>query len=189
MREELDLNKRVAIYGSQQDIDRAKEILTSKIPSLQSMNEPDARIVIQNLIDTENIKASILFDGNTVWSFNRIIKNIKRIKKAGVLGYAGYIPIGSILSIPSYQGEGAKPILSDYLYHFLSLSCGSIAHYNKAGWIAAYPTVDDLRRFFMKNEFGQRVKTHLPGWETDVIRIVEEIEHVLQITGGLFVEH
>jgi len=69
--------------------------------------------------------------------------------------------------------------LSDYLYKFLSLSCGSIAHYNKQGWIDVYPTVYDLRLFFVENEYGKRVLDTIPTWKTDAHRIVEEIEQIL----------
>jgi len=170
---------KITIYGSRKEIEDTKSLLNT-IPELHELPEPDARIKIQDAIDGNGIKATILYDGNTVWSRKKIIRNVKRIVKEGVLGYAGYVSIGSMLRIPS-MGAG-KPVLSDYTYDFLSLSCGSIAHYNKAGWIAEYPTVEDLRRFFLKNEFRRRVIDHLPAWETDAIRIVEEIEGLLGIS-------
>jgi len=71
--------------------------------------------------------------------------------------------------------------LTDYLYKFLSLSCGSIAHYNKYGWIACYPTVYDLKQFFRRNEFGQRVLRYIPIWKTDAQVIVKEVERELGI--------
>ena len=71
--------------------------------------------------------------------------------------------------------------LINYLYKFLSFSCFSIAHYNKYGWIAAYPTISDLRMFFRRNEFGERVLNHIPVWKTDAQIIVREIEQVLGI--------
>jgi len=74
-----------------------------------------------------------------------------------------------------------KTILTKYFYEFLSLCCGSIAHYNINGWVAEYPTVEDLRAFFQKNEFGHRVLDHVPEWKTDVKIIVREIESILGI--------
>ena len=71
--------------------------------------------------------------------------------------------------------------LTDYLYKFFSLSCGSIAHYDRYGWIACYPTLHDLRQFFRRNEFGERVLTHLPIWKTDAQRIVKDIEQELGV--------
>ena len=44
------------------------------------------------------------------------------------------------------------------------------------GWIAKYPTLEHLKKFFKKNEFGHRVLDHIPFWYTDARRIVEVIE-------------
>ena len=157
MRKVLPIDKRVAIYGSNKNIAEAEIILTKNIPDLLTLTEPQARIKIQEVIDSENLKVDILFDGNSVWSKKKILRDIKRIKKYGMQK------------------------LTDYLYKFLSLSCGSIAHYNKWGWIACYPTIQDLRQFFRRNEFGQRVLNHLPVWKTDAITIVREVEQELGI--------
>ncbi len=152
MRKVLPIDKRVAIYGSSKQIQEAEIILLKNIPQLPNLTEPQARLKIQEVIDNENIKASILFDGNSVWSKKKILRDIKRIKKYGMKK------------------------LTDYLCKFLSLSCGSIAHYNKWGWIDCYPTISDLRQFFRRNEFGERVLNHLPVWKTDAIIIVRDIE-------------
>ena len=121
----LPIDKRVALYGNKQSIEQAEIILLKNIPELPALTESQARIKIQETIDNENIKADILFDGNSVWSKKKIIRDIKKIKKYGMNR------------------------LTDYLYKFLSLSCGSIAHYNKYGWIECYPTLQDLRNFFL----------------------------------------
>ena len=71
--------------------------------------------------------------------------------------------------------------MTKYLYQFLTLFCGPIAHYNMFGWIEEYPTVEDLKIFFMRNEFGQRVLNYIPNWNTDVYNIVTEIEKELDI--------
>ena len=67
-------------------------------------------------------------------------------------------------------------MLSKYFYEFLHLDCGSIAHYNIHGWIAEYPTLEHLKKFFRRNEFGRRVLDYIPYWHTDAKRIVEAIE-------------
>lgn len=67
-------------------------------------------------------------------------------------------------------------ILSNYFYKFLTNCCGSIAHYDIRGWVATYPTLDDLKEFFEKNEHGRRVIDAIPCWHTDAKRIVEVIE-------------
>ena len=153
----LTTDKRVALYGTKKQIQEAEQILIKNISNMSALNEPDARLKIQDCIDTENLKADILFSGNTVWNKNKILKDIRAVKKYGM------------------------EKLSDYLYKFLSLSCGSIAHYNKQGWISVYPIVYDLRLFFVENEYGQRVLNFIPTWKTDAYRIVEEIEQVLGV--------
>ena len=157
MRQILPIDPRVAIYGNKKQIQEAEIILLKNIPDLPVLSESSARIKLQEVIDFENIRAEILFDGNSVWSKKKILQDIKKIKKYGMKK------------------------LTDYLYKFLSLSCGSIAHYNKYGWIETYPTIYDLRNFFRRNEFGERVLNYLPIWKTDAQIIVREIEQELEI--------
>lgn len=175
-REELG---KITIIGSSQEVASAFSLLLT-IPELLVKNECEARLLIQDLIDKHRIKATIMFDGNTVWSKDRIIRNLKQIIEAGTL-YNGkkpaYIPIGSMLRMHCV----GECILSDYFYSFLNLYCGSIAHYNKQGWVTEYPTLEDLRAFFQKNEYGKRVLHDIPGRFTDAKRIVEEIEKLLNI--------
>lgn len=157
MRQVLSIDNRVALYGPKKQIKEAEIILLKNIPELPTLSESQARLRIQDCLDFETIKVDILFDGNSIWSKKRILRDIKKIKKNGMKS------------------------LSNYLYKFLSLSCGSIAHYNKFGWIACYPTLDDLRNFFCKNEYGERVLHHIPVWKTDAQEIVRDIERVLNI--------
>ena len=157
MRHILKIDKRVALYGSKKQIQETEIILIKNIPQLPTLSESQARLEIQECLDNEKVQVDILFDGNSVWSKKRILRDIKRIKKNGMKS------------------------LTNYLYKFLSLSCGSIAHYNKYGWIACYPTLDDLRNFFRRNEFGERVLNYIPVWKTDAVRIVGEIEQILGI--------
>lgn len=157
MRKQLTIDNRVAIYGNKQSIEQAEIILLKNIPQLPTLTESQARLKLQEVIDHENIKADILFDGNSVWSKKKILRDIKKVKKHGMNK------------------------LTDYLYKFLSLSCGSIAHYDKFGWIATYPTIQDLRQFFRRNEFGQRVLNYLPIWNSDAQAIVRNIERELGV--------
>ena len=167
----------IRIIGSKKDSEKAEALLKA-IPELESLPEPRARLIIQKIIEDNDLKATILFDGNSVWNSKPILRNLRRIMEAGTL-YNGkkprYIPIGSMLRMPAV----GQCILSDYFYSFLSLDCGSIAHYNKQGWVTEYPTVEDLKAFFKKNEFGHRVLDDIPGWMTDAKRVVEEIERTL----------
>ena len=157
MMKKLSIDIRVNIYGSNKEISQAEQAITASLPELSTMDEPKARLSLQWLIDSQKIKTSILINGNTVYSFSRITRDVRKVKKNGMTA------------------------MTDYLYKFLSLDCGSIAHYSRLGWIDVYPTVEHLRKFFLKNEFGHRVLHSIPAWKTDAIVIVEEIESILRI--------
>ena len=157
MQKLLPIDSRIAINGNERSVEQAETILLKSIPQLPNLPESQARLRIQDCLDHENIKADILFAGNSVWSKKRILRDIRKVKKQGM------------------------EKLSDYLYKFLSLSCGSIAHYDRYGWIACYPTINDLRKFFMSNEFGESVLEYLPTWNTDAQQIVKAIEQELGV--------
>ena len=157
MTKKLSIDSRIGIYGSKADIEAAERAIIAWLPELPQMDEPKARLALQQIIDDKQLKADILFSGNTVWSFDRIIRDVKKVQKHGLAA------------------------MTRNLYDFLHLSAGSIAHYNLAGWVETYPTVEHLKQFFLKNEFGQRVLNHLPSWKTDARKIVEEIERILEI--------
>ena len=153
------MNK-ITYFGSEKDISEAIAVL-KKEKNLENMKESEARLLIQELIDKNRLKASILINGNTVWSKERILQNLERIIKYGTL----------------YNEDQSKPpILSHYFYQFLHLVCGSIAHYDVHGWIHRYPTIEHLKKFFKCNEFGKRVFDWIPAGHTDARVIVQEIE-------------
>lgn len=164
--------EKVTVYGSKKAVGEAMKLLKELVLPDE---EGKARLVLQKLIEEKNIKADILYDGNGVWNGVKILENFRKIKKAGWLikEGRGYVPVGEMLRIPSSEG---RLILNDYFYKFLSLVCGSIAHYNIWGWANMYPGYEDLVMFFGRNEFNQRVLDHLPEWYTDARRIVEQIE-------------
>lgn len=168
---------KISFRGHKAQKERAKT-LVSELPPIEQLKERVARLIIQDLIDHHDLKVNILVNGNTVWSKKRIIRNLKRILKHGTLYDARrpmYAPVGSMLRLPN----GAAPVLSKYFYEFLTSCCGSIAHYNIHGWIHQYPTADNLKKFFKRNEFGKRVSDWIPEWYSDARRIVEEIEQML----------
>ncbi|MBN2523657.1 MAG: hypothetical protein JXB24_10315 [Bacteroidales bacterium] len=152
---------KIAIYGSAKEIEVAKAILEQHLPAEQfNGNESKARLLIQSLIDEQKIKARILWDGNSVWSKRRITKDIRTVLRKGM------------------------HTMSDYLYEFFHLCCGSIAHYNKQGWICEYPSIDSLRNFFEHNEYGSSVLVHQPYWAADRIEIIKDINQLLGIKEG-----
>jgi|TARA_Y100000310_G_scaffold56232_1_gene51616 hypothetical protein len=145
---------KITIYGSKKDIDEAVKVLNDI--DVQGY-EHVSRMRIQENIDAYNLKASILYDGGTVWSRKKVVAGVKRVKNNGMKS------------------------MTKYLYKFLTLACGSIAHYNIYGWIDEYPTIEDFRNFFLRNEFGERVKNRFRDTEKDNRLIVEDIEEVLGI--------
>jgi len=149
---------KIAIYGSAKEIEIAKAILEKHLPTEQfNENESQARLIIQSLIDENNIKAAILWDGNRVWSREKVLKDIRALIRRGMNA------------------------LTDYLYEFFHLCCGSIAHYNKQGWICEYPDIESVRNFLMRNEYGSSVLAHQPHWAADRIEIIREINRLLKI--------
>ena len=170
------MNK-ITYCGNKRAVEKAQAIV-GLIENAELVPEPMLRLTIQDLIDKHNLRATIMINGNSVWSRKRIIRNLKQIIQHGKLydkRKPRYYPIGSLLKIPA----GGDPVLSNYFYNFLHLECGSIAHYNIQGWISMYPTLEDLKRFFKKNERGRRVLDWVPSWKTDVKRIVEAIDNQL----------
>lgn len=163
----------IRLIGSKLEVEAAEEALNELDIKL---SEDKLRPEIQKVIEQRKLKAAILYKGNSIWNRQRIIRNLKQIVKAGVL----YREPPGMLRFPSR----GRTILTKYFYEFLHLCCGSIAHYNINGWVATYPTVEDLRGFFRKNEFGHRVLDHVPEWKTDVKIIVRDIEDILGISAS-----
>lgn len=147
--------KKIAIYGSSADIATAVAALDGLA---LSGNEATDRLLLQEIIDIRKLKASILYDGNTVWGQWQLLPALKRVVKAN-----------------------DTQLMTKQLYKFFSLSCGSIAHYNLQGWAHQYPDTASLRAFFKKNEYGQSVKSHLSHWNSDARRVVEAMEIVLGV--------
>jgi len=157
------MNK-ITYFGSEKDISEAIAVL-KQYENLQNIKESEARLLIQKLIDEHHLKASILVNGNTIWSKDRILSNLEQIMKHGTLY--------------NQEDQTKPPILSHYFYQFLHMVCGSIAHVDIHGWIHVYPTAEHLRRFFKKNELGKRVLDCIPEQQTDARVIVQEIERIL----------
>jgi hypothetical protein len=91
MRQVLTIDKRVALYGSKKQIQEAEIILLKNIPDLPTLSEPQARLEIQDCLDNENVKADILFSGNSVWNKERILRDIKNIWKYGMNKLSDYL--------------------------------------------------------------------------------------------------
>ena len=104
--------KPITVYGSNTIIQNEKTI----IESLElTGNESQDRLLIQDCIDKNKLKSDILYDGNSVYPFEKIIKAYRKLQKSGTL-------------------DG----LTKEMYHFFIYACGDIAHYDLQGFRAYY---------------------------------------------------
>lgn len=80
---ELNINgKRIKLYGGNAIINSEKQI----IEKLElTGNESVDRLLIQKCIDDNKLKSDILYDGNTVYPFEKIVKAYRRLQKSGSL--------------------------------------------------------------------------------------------------------
>lgn len=153
----------ITYHGSEKDITNAVALI-NKHHGLKQMKEENARLKIQEIIDKHKLKASILVNGDMVWSKRRILRNVEAIIKHHTL---------------YHEDQREPPILSQYFYQFLHTLCGSMDHYDIHGWIHRYPTVKHLKQFFKENEFGQTPLEFIPDKFTDAKEIVKGIEIML----------
>jgi hypothetical protein len=151
---------KLTYHGTEKEINDAVKIIR-KNESVLLMRETKARLKIQKLIDQHQIRATIMVNGNPVWSKDRIISNLEKLMK-----------VGSLYN----QDQRRMPNLSYYFYQFLWQVCGSSQHCDIHGWIHKYSTIEHLRKFFKRNEFGVRVFDHIPKRMSDARSIVKEIE-------------
>jgi hypothetical protein len=144
---------KIVFCGSKKENKLEETLFNDEIKPFLINNERTDRLVIQSFIDKNNIKSSILYNGNSVFGKNKILKELHKIIKAEKLTN-----------------------MSDYFYHFITNHCGSIAHYDKNGWIAEYDNnIEKLMIFFQHNEFGTNILNAAPEWYTDLKVIAEEI--------------
>lgn len=147
-------NDKITIYGNKAQIEEAKKKIDKIKPKLTFLKEGEDRLILQNEI-CDNTKAWILYDGNTVYGKNKLLKQFAMLLKNGM------------------------DHLTNDLYEFFHQSCGSIAHYNKQGWIAEYPDLYALKEFFKHNEYGSSVLNDQPDWATDRIVIIKAMQKML----------
>ena len=152
-----NITKQLRVIGKPIEIAEFEQAITP-YNEFDEMQEPDVRKIIQTVVDERCPNLTVLYSGNTVYGIKKLVADLKRVVRADDMN-----------------------LLTDRLYKFFSLACGSIAHYNKLGWIDTYPTVDALRRFFRCNEFGQSVLSCQSHWATDRLAVVKEMNKVLKV--------
>lgn len=138
-------NKRITFFGSNNVIESDKNIIDN-LPL--TGNESNDRILIQKCIDNNNLKSEILYEGNTVYSFKKIVKGYRNLQKNGTLDK-----------------------LTNKMYLFFTNACGDIAHYNINGFRGYYNnSLENLESNLLSRD------TFIPRWCSDLDRIFKELK-------------
>ena len=140
----LKNNKRINIYGNHSTINRAVKLIENL--DLNG-NEASDRLTIQKCIDDNKIGATILYEGNTIYSFNKILKQYRKLQK-----------------------EGSLEFLSKDMYNFFMNASRDIAHYH----ISRYRYYYDNSFRKLESEFLS--KAHITSRFSDVDRIFKKLK-------------
>lgn len=121
-------NKRIYLYGSKAIIEKEKPIIENlKLIGIENKD----RLILQNCIDENKLKSAVLYEGNTVYPFEKIVKEYRKLQR-------------------DYSLEK----LSNDMYHFFMNACGDIAHYDKTGYRYYYnDSIVELENRFLKNSY------------------------------------
>ncbi len=144
MTETYNKDLKIVIFGSKKNIEEAKNALDAVKHLLTGMEGAD-RLHIQEAIDGANIKAHILYDGNTVYGYKKLAAEIKRMKKSGSI-------------------EKMTNAMYEFLMNF------DIAHYDKGGFIYYYNGSYQKLLEGIRWEVDR-----IPAWQTDVKRIADDL--------------
>lgn len=143
---ELTKNERkITLYGTKKIIEKEQSI----IDNLNfTGNEYDDRLLIQKAIDENKLKSDISYNGNTVYPFEKTVKEYRKLQKADSLTN-----------------------MSKYMYDFFSKACGDIAHYDINGYRAYYDnSLRNLENEILKNH------NYTPSWHSDLDKINKELK-------------
>lgn len=141
MRKEIKMNNAtISIHGDVKNVARAEKMIND-LGKLQGWEGGNRALIQKEVCD--KVRCSILYNGNTIYPLKAILKDFKKVIEGGV------------------------ECLSDELYTLFHCSMGTIAHYNKQGWISNYPTISDVR--------GVLVNAFIPDWHTDLELIRSEM--------------
>ena len=157
----LEINRHLVLLGTKKEIEQSLPCLQGGVAAclgLNHANESEARMMIQELMEQKQVTVHVLLNGNSVYYKTKILRNVRAMIR-----------------------HNDMSLMTEYTYDFLCNACGSIAHWNKAGWLSVHPTITAFRSFFLKNEYGTRVLEYQPSWATDRVEIIKEIEKLLKI--------
>lgn len=110
---EIKINeKNINLYGNKATIESEKTI----IENLHlNGNEYEDRLIIQKAIDENKLKSNISYNGNSIYPFEKIVKEFRKLQRSGTLEK-----------------------LTKEMYHFFIYACGDIAHYDLDGFKSYY---------------------------------------------------
>ena len=137
-------DKYITLYGSTEIIQKEKSIIENL--GLTGDEYKD-RLIIQKCIDDNKLKSDILYCGNTVYPFSKIVKAYRKLQK-----------------------DDSLENLSKEMYHFFMYACGDIAHYDIGGYKAYYN--NSFRN--LENELLRNCSTS--SWHSDIDRIFKELK-------------
>ncbi len=141
----IDVNGgKINLYGSSATIKKEKNIIENL--NLTG-NEYEDRLIIQKCIDEQKLKSSILYNGNQIYPFEKIIKSYRKLQKSGTLDN-----------------------LSMEMYHFFMYACGDIAHYDIGGYKYYY------NNSFIKLENDLLKDSIVSSRYSDIDRIFKELK-------------
>ena len=133
------------MFGSKSVLEEEKNIIDNRPLTGE---EGKDRLIIQQCIDDKKLKSSILYDGNTVLPFNKIVNEYRKLQKDGTLTK-----------------------MSERMYEFFHLHCGDIAHYNIGGYRVHYNnSLKQLEAEVLSQD------PFVPSWHTDLDKIFKELK-------------
>ena len=142
---EIKVNgKNIDLYGNKLTIEKDKPIIENL--NLTG-NEYEDRLTIQKAIDENKLKSDILYDGNTVYPFEKIVRLYRKMQKSGSLEK-----------------------LTKEMYHFFTNACGDIAHYDLEGFKSYY-------NYSLRNLEEETLKYSITSPRfTDIDKIFKEVK-------------
>ncbi len=143
---ELNINnKKINLSGKKSIIEKEKQYIERL--NLTG-NEYNDRLIIQKCIDDENLKSDISYCGSTIYSFEKIVKQYRKLQKSDSLEN-----------------------MTEYMYHFFIYGCDDIAHYDIQGFRGYYNnSLRNLENELLKNLPGIYTRN------SDIDRIFKELK-------------
>ena len=137
-------NRKIKLYGNKAIVEKEKTIIENL--NLTGLEDKD-RIIIQDCMDENKLKSDITYEGNTVYSLKKIVRNYRKLQK-----------------------DNSLENLTNAMYNFFMNACGDIAHYDKEGYRCYYDdSIIELENRLLKNAY-------ITSRFSDVDRIFKELK-------------